>query len=226
MNFSGVLHNNAGVVDGVGVVQFSGMTTLASLQTCLPSTPIKVHGTLDSARHLMLTSESVHDTVFTLNADVPTDLSQEIPTGSVTSSGTCGTFSGDSRPQFASPVRGTFTGSEKPALASAANTTNPGSGVLVATETDPDPTTGQSVITGTLTMKLDSCSVDLPISIPRIGALVMPVLQLTTPTPIVNLEGASGNVIVTNVMDLGTDCKGQPLLTTNRMDWIGSLTKQ
>jgi hypothetical protein len=231
VKFSGVLHNNNGAVDGVGVAQFVPGSTVLSFQ-CVQQTPVKVHGTFDGARHLILNSETVNDTTFSFTGDIPADLSSRVLTGTSTSTGKCATLTASVLANYSDALNGTYTGAVEglsgtlPAMATPANT---GTASMVLTETEPDPATGASTISGTATLKLlNNCSVDVPVLTTRVGAGGAPFQVFPATGPVVNVGSLRrGNADLT-VVYIGTDCKPQPIVAPgpNVTQWIGSLSKQ
>jgi hypothetical protein len=228
--FSGVLHNNAGIVDGVGQAYFI-QSGVGSSVSCFQPAAVTVHGSFSSARHLTLTSEQVSGTVFTLDLDVPATLGSPM-TGTGSATGTCPVPAGSTADTFSNSLTGSYAGTMSGVTQVGTGTTPvkelvTAMGAMTLNETDPDPATGQSTITGTATLTFPSCSVTLPVNTTRIGARNSAIQLFPGTSPVVGVDTTQGNAANLFVFYLDSTCKTQPAITPlNFTEWAGVLPRQ
>jgi hypothetical protein len=229
--FNGVLHNNGGIVDGVGQAYFVEAGVGNPILPCLQPAAVTVHGTFNSARHLSLTSSQVSGTVFTLDMDVPATLDAPM-NGTASATGTCAVPPGTALANFSRPLMGTYAGILKGVTQSGMGTaavpeTATPAATMTLSETDPDAVTGQSTITGAATLTFPACSVTLPVSTTRIGAPNTGVSIFPATPPIVSVAGAHGSQAELLVVYLDANCKTQPAqMPLMFTEWAGLLTRQ
>jgi hypothetical protein len=210
LGFHGTLTTKGDAVTGVGVMTADARTPSAALNlACIGLQPVTLHGTLSAARHLNLSSDPVNGGVLTLDADVPSDPHAAIPT-TATLTGPCAataTLNGS----LYEPLNGTYQGPLLQADLSARAYINQGVALATLTETTPD-STGKSVLSGSLTITLATCSAQFAISETRYGGGLYNVASQipTTFVPLVAVTGVPDGISASaRTTGLGLDCKGE-----------------
>jgi hypothetical protein len=230
--FSGVLRTSGDVVDGVGQAYFGQFGQIGSNNLmCLQPGAVTVHGTLNSARHLSLASSQVNGTAFTIDVDVPASLDAPI-NATASAIGTCAVPSGTALANYSRSLTGRYAGMLNGVtqaglgVAPVPETATP-SATMMLSETDPDAGTGQSTITGSATLTFAACSVTLPVSTTRTGALNQGISIYPATPPVVLVSGGRGTQAQLLVVYLDANCKTQPATAPPVFtEWGGLLNQQ
>lgn len=234
--FSGVLSTNGTAVTGVGQVQFFLMTG-SNASACVQPTTVTVQGTLNSARHLSLSSSTVNGTVFTIDADIPTTYpAVDSPAGGITtavgSTGTCAVATSPAFAYYSSSLTGTYVGSLQQVVSAGPVDTAIPSVSMALSESDPDPLTGESSIAGSAKLTFPTCSVVVPIARTRVGAQNTAVLLYPTPSPpLVAVFALQPGQVMLNIWYEGSDCKPTAVIAPapgagQPPRWSGTLARQ
>ncbi|MFN2977312.1 hypothetical protein [Terriglobus aquaticus] len=205
-SFQGALVTNGTQVTGAGRIQVSAIAS-GSLQCARPQA-VSLHGTFNAARHLSLSSDPLPDGgALQMEVDIAPD-PHVTSKGTTKLTGSCAT-TGTIQGLLFEPISGSFSGGVSSLDAITRLPVALGTADATFTETDPD-VNGQSVVSGSINLKLSACSTQLPIKAVRSGASLSPGGPLSSADSNVEVllsELPDGTRVNASVLYLGQDCK-------------------
>ena len=208
LSWAGALTSVGGVVTGIG------KTTAITVNRTTPScfeVPVSVHGTLTTAGHLSLTSDSFNGTTFSVEVDLPFNPRLAIPaTTTATVAGTCSVPGSLEEATQYLPLTGTYAGAlDSYDSMSKVTTRNVGTATATLVETLPD-STGGTTVSGGVHVELSTCKADFPIMYRRYGgSFSISPIQPGSLFPIELFVRADAQTVTLAPPHLGLNCKTQ-----------------